>query len=258
MGKKLRSSAEAPAALPVRDAGRSVAGPLGEQPAASLGTRPHIAGPADFAAAFAVPRETVEKLELYAELLRQWQRAVNLVAPSTLDDVWHRHFTDCAQLINHAPNAEIWVDLGSGAGFPGVVIAIILANHENHVVHLIESNSRKCAFLSEVARKTGAPVKVHEGRIEDIARGGRIGPADVVTSRALAPLKLLLQLAGGFWAEGTLGLFLKGQGVRQEIDEALSRWRFEFDCASSRTSGEGMILEVRKLALKPISSGSAS
>ena len=101
-------------------------------------TSPHIAGPADFAAAFAVPRETVEKLELYAELLRKWQRAINLVAPSTLEDVWHRHFTDCAQLINHAPNAESWVDLGSGAGFPGLVIAIILANHENHIVHLIE------------------------------------------------------------------------------------------------------------------------
>jgi 16S rRNA (guanine527-N7)-methyltransferase len=224
----------------------------------SARSSPHIAGPADFAAAFAVPRETVDKLEIYADLLRQWQRAVNLVAQSTLKDVWHRHFADCAQLINHAPNAEIWVDLGSGAGFPGVVIAIILANHENHLVHLIESNGRKCAFLSEVARKTGAPVKVHEGRIEDMARGGRIGPADVVTSRALAPLNLLLQLAGGFWAERTLGLFLKGQGVQQEIDEALLRWRFEFGCAPSRTSGEGMIVEVRNLISKPIPSISAS
>jgi 16S rRNA (guanine527-N7)-methyltransferase len=221
-------------------------------------TLPHIAGPADFAAAFAVPRETVEKLELYAELLRRWQRAVNLVAPSTLEDVWHRHFTDCAQLVNHAPNAEIWVDLGSGAGFPGLVIAIILANHENHVVHVIESNSRKCAFLSEVARKTGVPAKVHEGRIENIARGGRIGPADVVTSRALAPLKLLLQLAGGFWAERTLGLFLKGREAAQEIDEALRYHQFEYDCASSRSGGEGMIVEVTKLAAKPMPSKSAS
>lgn len=219
---------------------------------------PHIAGPADFAAAFAVPRETVEKLELYADLLGQWQRIVNLVAPSTLDDVWHRHFTDCAQLINHAPDAENWVDLGSGAGFPGLVIAIILANHENHVVHLIESNGRKCAFLSEVARKTGAPVKVHEGRIEDIARGGQIGAADVVTSRALAPLKLLLQLAGGYWAERTLGLFLKGREARQEIDEALLRWRFEYGCAPSRTSGEGLIVEVRNLAPREAPLKSAS
>lgn len=218
---------------------------------------PHIRGPADFAAAFAVPRETVEKLELYADLLRQWQRAVNLVAPSTLDDVWHRHFADSAQLLGHAPNAKIWVDLGSGGGFPGLVIAILLANHENQFVHLIESNGRKCAFLSEVARHTGAAVEIHEGRIENFARGGQIGPADVVTSRALAPLKLLLHLAHGFFSERTLGLFLKGRDARQEIGEALPQWRFEFDCAPSRTSGEGMIVEVRNLILDSMPSKSA-
>lgn len=208
---------------------------------------PHIGGPSDFAAAFAVPRETVEKLELYAELLRLWQRAVNLVAPSTLDDVWHRHFADSAQLLARAPTAEIWIDLGSGGGFPGLVIAILLANHENQLVHLIESNGRKCAFLSEVARHTGAAAEIHEGRIEDFACGGRIGRADVVTSRALAPLKLLLQLANGFFSERTLGLFLKGRDARQEIDEALKRQQFACDCVPSRTSGEGMIVEVRRL-----------
>lgn len=207
----------------------------------------HISGPEEFAALFAVPRETLERLELYAELLRKWQRAVNLVAPSTMDDIWHRHFTDCAQLIHRAPDAEIWTDLGSGAGFPGLVIAIILANHENHTVHLIESNGRKCAFLSDVIRRTGAPAVVHEGRIEDIARGGRIGQVDVVTSRALAPLDLLLQLAGSFFAERTVGLFLKGRDAQQEIDEALRRWRFAYDCTPSRTSGEGRIVEIRHL-----------
>jgi 16S rRNA (guanine527-N7)-methyltransferase len=207
----------------------------------------HISGREDFAALFSVPRETLERLELYAELLRKWQRAVNLVAPSTLDDIWHRHFTDCAQLIHRAPNAKIWTDLGSGAGFPGLVIAIVLANHENHTVHLIESNGRKCAFLSDVIRRTGAPAVVHEGRIEDIARGGRIGPADVVTSRALAPLGLLLQLAASFFAERTVGLFLKGREARQEIDEALRRWQFAYDCTPSRTSGEGRIVEIRQL-----------
>ena len=214
------------------------------------GVLPHIAGPADFAAAFAVPRETVEKLEIYAGLLQKWQRAVNLVAPSTLEDVWHRHFADSAQLLAQAPNAKIWVDLGSGGGFPGLVIAILLANHENQFVHLIESNSRKCAFLSEVARHTGAAAEIHEGRVENFARGGQIGPADVVTSRALAPLKLLLQLAGGFWAERTLGLFPKGRDARQEIDEALRHHQFEYGCAPSRTSGEGMIVEVRHLISK--------
>jgi 16S rRNA (guanine527-N7)-methyltransferase len=222
-----------------------------------LGSLPRIHGPGDFAAAFAVPRETVEKLETYAELLKKWQRAVNLVAPSTLDDVWHRHFADSAQLLDRAPNAKIWVDLGSGGGFPGLVIAILLANHENQFVHLIESNGRKCAFLSEVVRRTGVAAAIHEGRIEDFARGGRIGQADVVTSRALAPLKLLLQLASGFCSEGTLGLFLKGRDARQEIDEALSKWRFEFGCAPSRTSGEGMIVEVRNLISKEEPSKSA-
>lgn len=214
------------------------------------GLLPHIRGPAEFAAAFGVPRETVERLETYAELLRKWQRAVNLVAPSTLDDLWHRHFADSAQLLARAPNAKMWVDLGSGGGFPGLVVAILLANHKNQFVHLIESNGRKCAFLADVARRTGAAAKVHEGRIEDFVRGGQIGSADVITSRALAPLKLLLELAGGYWAERTLGLFLKGREARQEIHEALSRQQFVCNCVPSRTSGEGMIVEIRQLVLK--------
>lgn len=215
--------------------------------AAHPGLLPHIDGPAAFAAAFQVPRETVEKLETYADLLRKWQWAVNLVAPSTLDDLWHRHFADSAQLLARAPNAQIWIDLGSGGGFPGLVIAILLANHENQFVHLIESNGRKCAFLADVARHTGAAARIHEGRIEDFVRGGQIGAADVVTSRALAPLKLLLELAGGYWAERTLGLFLKGREARQEIDEALSRQQFVCNCVPSRTSGEGIIVEIRDL-----------
>ncbi len=206
-----------------------------------------IAGPEDFAAAFPVARETVEKLELYAELLKSWQPAVNLVAPSTLNGIWQRHFADSAQLLARAPEAKTWVDLGSGAGFPGLVIAILLANHENRVVHLIESHGRKCAFLSEVARRTGVPVKLHAGRIEEIARGGGIGPADVVTSRALAPLDGLLGLARGFFSDQTLGLFLKGRDAGQEIEAARRRWRFEHSCVPSRTSGEGSIVEVRSL-----------
>ncbi|MBC8012174.1 MAG: 16S rRNA (guanine(527)-N(7))-methyltransferase RsmG [Burkholderiales bacterium] len=206
-----------------------------------------IAGPAEFAAAFAVPRETVEKLQTYAALLIQWQRVVNLVAPSTLNEVWQRHFADSAQLLARAPRAKTWVDLGSGGGFPGLVIAILLANHENQIVHLIESNGRKCAFLSEVARRTGAPVKVHEGRIEDNGLSGRIGAADVVSSRALAPLKLLLGLAQGFFSEQTVGLFLKGRDAGQEIAEAGGLWDFEHACIPSRTSGEGKIVEVRRL-----------
>ncbi len=207
----------------------------------------HIRGPEDFASAFGVPRETVDKFRVYAELLTRWQRAVNLVSPSTLSDIWHRHFADSAQLLSLAPHARYWVDLGSGGGFPGLVIAFLLTNHENRIVNLIESNSRKCAFLSEVARSTGAPVKVHEGRIEDLAQGGAIGAADVVTSRALAPLGHLLGLAHGFFAGHTVGLFLKGRDAEAEIREAERHWEFDDRLIPSRTSADGWIVEVRNL-----------
>jgi len=206
-----------------------------------------ISGPRDFASAFDVPRETVEKLEAYAELLASWQKAVNLVAPSTIEQIWHRHFADSAQILSHAQDAKSWVDLGSGAGFPGLVIAILLANHKDHVVHLIESNGRKCAFLSEVVRRTGAPAVVHAGRIEEIAQKNRVAPVDIVTSRALAPLTSLLGLACGFFGEKTVGLFLKGREAEQEIDEAAKHWVFEYGCKPSRTSGDGKIVEIRKL-----------
>ncbi len=207
----------------------------------------HIRTSSDFADAFDVSRETVEKLDLYASLLNQWQKAVNLVSPTTLNHIWHRHFADSAQLANLAASPKSWVDLGSGAGFPGLVIAIIVANHENCVVHLIESNGRKCAFLAEVARKTGAPVRIHEGRIENIVRSGKIGAADVVSSRALAPLGRLLTLAQGFFASGTSGLFLKGREASQEIDEARAHWRFNHRNWPSHTASDGCIVEVRNL-----------
>jgi 16S rRNA (guanine527-N7)-methyltransferase len=211
---------------------------------------PPIAGPEDFARAFDVPRETTDRLALYADRLQNWQRAVNLVAPSTLDEVWHRHFADSAQLLALAPEAKIWLDLGSGGGFPGLVIAIMLANHENRIVHLVESNSRKCAFLADVARSTGTSVQIHQARIEDAARGGRIGRVDVVTSRALAPLARLLGLAHGFFAEETIGLFLKGRDASQEIEEARKHWQFEVETVSSRTGGDGAVVEVRTLISK--------
>ena len=211
----------------------------------SLPPFPHIRGPEDFARAFDVPRETVDKLETYASLLQAWQKAVNLVAPSTLNDIWHRHFADSAQILSYSPDARSWADLGSGGGFPGLVIAILLANHENRCVHLIESNGRKCAFLSEVVRKTGAPAKVHQGRIEDIVASGAVGKADVVTSRALAPLPALLGIASGFFGENSIGLFLKGREARQEIAEAEKDWRFDYECVPSRTGGDGNLVIIR-------------
>jgi 16S rRNA (guanine527-N7)-methyltransferase len=209
---------------------------------------PPIRDGADFARAFAVSHETLERLETYAGLLRQWQKAVNLVAPSTLDEVWQRHFADSAQLVGLAPMARNWLDLGSGAGFPGLVIAILCANHQNCSVQLVESNSRKCAFLGEVARRTGVPARVHEGRIEDVARGGQIGEVDVVTARALAPLDRLIALAEGFFSDQTVGLFLKGRDASREIEEASARGGFSFQAHPSRVHGEGSIIEARRLS----------
>lgn len=207
----------------------------------------HISGPADFRDAFNVPRETVEKLELYAALLSQWQKAVNLVSPTTISDVWHRHFADSAQLVELVSEPKSWVDLGSGAGFPGLVIAILMANHHNCTVHLIESNGRKCAFLGEVSRQTGVRIRIHEGRIENVVKSGTMGAADVVSSRALAPLDRLLGLAHGFFGSGTSGLFLKGREASAEVDEAGARWCFDHRFMPSRTNADGCIVEVRNL-----------
>lgn len=200
----------------------------------------------DFAHAFNVSHETLAQLKTYETLLRQWQKAMNLVAPATLDELWSRHFADSAQLVDLAPDAVNWLDLGSGAGFPGLVIAIMTANHQNRSVHLVESNSRKCAFLQEVARRTGVSVRIHEGRIDDIARGGRVGEIDVVTARALAPLSRLLELAERFFSERTIGLFLKGREAAREVDEARENPHFSFRSIPSRVHGEGRIIEVRR------------
>ena len=213
------------------------------KPAAKL---PTIRNADDFQRHFSVSHETVERLETYAALLRQWQKAVNLVAPATLDEVWHRHFADSAQLLPLAPDARNWLDLGSGAGFPGLVIAILCANHENRSVHLVESNSRKCAFLQEVARRTSVSVAIHEGRIEDAANAGRVGKVDVVTARALAPLAKLLALSDGFFSEQTIGLFLKGREASREMEEAGGVGRFSFQSIPSRVHGEGSIIAVRR------------
>ena len=207
---------------------------------------PPIHNAADFQSAFSVSHETVERLQLYENLLRQWQKAVNLVAPSTLDEVWQRHFADSAQLIGRAPTARNWLDLGSGAGFPGLVIAIMTANHQNRSVHLVESNSRKCAFLQEVARRTGVSARIHEGRIEEVARAGRVEGSDVVTARALAPLDRLVALAEGFFSDRTVGLFLKGREASREVEEASALPGFSFRLLPSRTHAEGRIIEVRR------------
>ena len=204
-----------------------------------------IGGAADFARIFRVSHETVEKLRLYESLLIKWQKAVNLVAPGTIPQLWQRHFADSAQLLGLTP-AKTWVDMGSGGGFPALVIAIMLANQEECCVHLIESNARKCAFLSEVARQTGAPARVHNARIVDVAASGKIPFADAVTARALAPLDTLLELALPFLGNASVALFLKGREAGVEIADARKRWVFDVKIHPSISDAEGQILEIGK------------
>ncbi len=208
-----------------------------------------VGNAAEFARAFSVSHETVEKLELYGRLLIQWQKAVNLVAPATIPQLWQRHFANSAQLLRLAPRAKIWVDLGSGGGFPALVIAIMLANQEECCVHLIESNARKCAFLSEAARQTGAPARVHNARIADVAASGAVPAAGVVTARALAPLDALLELALPFFGNASAALFLKGREAGVEIAEARKRWVFNLKIHPSISDAQGQILEIGKPVL---------
>ena len=208
-----------------------------------------ITGPSQFAEAFDVSRETLNRLDLYARLLAQWQKAVNLVSAKTLPEVWHRHFADSAQLLRFAPDAKRWIDIGSGAGFPGLVVAILLAERGEARVTLVESDARKCAFLREVARQSGITVDIVDERIESFSTRGRISETavDVISARALAPLDRLLELSSALFSRNTLGLFLKGRELRSELDEAQRRWAFDCTVVPSLTDASGQILQVRAL-----------
>lgn len=190
-----------------------------------------------------VSRETEARLDRYLDLLRQWQTKTNLVAPSTLPHLWTRHVADSLQLLRLAPAAKVWVDLGSGGGFPGVVLACALAETTGATVHLVERNSKKAGFLREALRITSAPGIVHATGIEDIV--DRIeGPIDCVTARALAPLHQLIGLAQPLMRKGAKGLFLKGQDVESELTEATKYWNIKPLLHSSLTGGHSWIVEL--------------
>lgn len=215
-----------------------------------------IQGPAAFASAFDVSRETIERLEVYEGLLTKWQTTINLVAPKTLGEVWHRHFADSAQILEYAPARRPldWVDLGAGAGFPGLVVGILLAEAPGSRLQLIESDGRKAAFLREVVRATGigtfVAVDIVAGRIESAANQARVGAVDVVSARALAPLPKLLSLAMGHMGSETLGLFLKGRELASEVTEAQRHFEFDYAVLPSRTDASGQILTVRHVRAK--------
>ncbi|MGQ0455909.1 MAG: 16S rRNA (guanine(527)-N(7))-methyltransferase RsmG [Hyphomicrobium sp.] len=216
-----------------------------------LGDIDHIVGPDAFKRAFAVSRETLDKLGTYAELLKRWQKTINLVAPSTLDDVWHRHFADSAQLLRHAPEkSKTWLDLGSGAGFPGLVLAILNADAGTSRHILVESDSRKAAFLREVARATATPVDILCTRIESMETQTKVKSASCVTARALAPMPRLAGLAAPYFALGTTGLFLKGREVAAELEEAGRAWDLICDLRPSLTEPEGRVVVLSALRKK--------
>lgn len=195
----------------------------------------------DFQAAFGVSRETLDRLAAYEALLRKWNPAINLVARSTLDDVWERHFADSAQLFALLPEGtRVLVDLGSGAGFPGLVLAILGVPE----VHLIESDGRKAAFLREVARVTGAPATVHAQRAEQ----ADAPPADAVSARALADLSALLPLAARFLRPGGVCLFPKGRTAADELTRARDSWTMRVEEFPSRTDPSGALLRLSEIA----------
>ena len=189
-----------------------------------------------------VSRETTERLATYVERLRAWQRVKNLVAPSTLDKIWTRHVVDSAQLVALAPGARRWVDLGTGAGFPGLVIAILLGGLDGVRVDLIESNARKCAFLREVVRETRAPAVVHAGRIEAVLPEVS-GRPDVVTSRALASLPMLVDMSRSLLDCGTIGLFLTGENAGDSV-WGLAGSGYAIEAIPSRTQPGARIVKV--------------
>ena len=194
-----------------------------------------------------VSRETLDRLDRYVALLLDWQRHVNLVAPSTEPVLWTRHIADSLQLLALAPEARVWADLGSGAGLPGLPIACALAGTQGARVYLVESSAKKAAFLREAAQATGTPVIVHPTRIADFAKAP---PAniEVVTARAVAPLSDLLAGAYPLLKSGAIGLFPKGQGVDAELTEAAKYWRVEATLVPSRTDPKARVVVVRGLA----------
>jgi 16S rRNA (guanine527-N7)-methyltransferase len=204
-----------------------------------------------FRAAANVSRETLERLERYAALLEKWNRAINLVARGSLVDLWRRHMLDSAQLWPLLPAVQgrprRILDLGSGAGFPGLVLAIMGVPERGAEVHLVESDEKKVAFLREAARIAEAPVTLHVQRIESLTPF----PVDAVTARACAPLPRLLDYAAPFLgnyqpdAVAPLGLFLKGRNIDGELTKVPEKWKMRVDLISSRTDPAARIVQIR-------------
>ncbi len=213
--------------------------------------RAMIEGPETVEALMPLSAVQRDRLSGYVALVRKWQPVKNLVAPSTLDQLWGRHVADSLQAHLALPEARRWVDLGSGAGFPGLVTAILLADEPGARVHLCESNGRKAAFLMAVARELSLPVTVHGDRIESIGtKAKEIGVVDAVSARALAAFDQLLQLASPWLSAGAVGVFHKGQDFASEHAIATQSWGYDLLEYPSRTDPQGRIVVVRHVQAK--------
>lgn len=195
---------------------------------------------------FNVSRETMDKLSAYQDLLERWQNKTNLVAPSTIKDYWNRHVADSIQCCRIKPDTKIWTDLGSGGGFPGMVIAAEMADIDGIHVSLVESNTKKCAFLRAVAREISVNVEINNMRIEDFVSNDNA--PEVVTARALTNLNSLLTYCE-LWISGkTIGLFHKGRDYQKELEECHDKWRFDLIEHRSKIADDSVILEISNLS----------
>ena len=201
-------------------------------------------GAAELAAATGASAVQMADLERFRELLQAGNQRMNLVGPSALQDFWLRHAFDSAQLLTVAPEARTWADLGAGAGFPGVVLAIFLKGVDGAKVHLVESLTKRCGFLAEVVSALDLPAVVHRSRAEELKPVPKV---DVVTARACAPLERMLGYAAPFMRAGATGLFLKGRTAEDEVAQAHKRWRFEVALTPSLSDPSGRIIRVERL-----------
>jgi 16S rRNA (guanine527-N7)-methyltransferase len=192
-----------------------------------------------------VSRETEDRLAAFVDLLDRWRKATNLIADSTFATVWTRHIADSAQLIALSPEAKRWVDMGSGAGFPGLVTAIQLADVPGAVVHCVESDQRKAAFLREAARATGAAAMIHARRVEAIEPSS-LGAVDAVTARAFAPLPLTLKLARPWIERGATAVFPRGESARDQLAALPEATAYAIEALPSVVNPKAAILRVRR------------
>lgn len=199
----------------------------------------------DLSRVYPVSRETFKRLKVFVTCVEEWQKKTNLIASSTLNNIWNRHIADSLQCFAIKPEAKTWLDIGSGGGFPGLVIAAVIAEIESSSVDLVESSQKKAAFLRQVNRKMGSSAKVHCSRIEDVS--ATITTPEIITARALAALPFLLELSSPWLLNGATALFHKGREFEAELKDCDGLWEFDLINHKSVISSDSVILEIRNL-----------